>query len=269
MKLCFSTLGCVNRSLEEIISLANKYSVKMIEIRGIGGIINNSEIEELSEKRARKTKEKLAAAGITPFILGTSASFHNPEFYDAKMKEGRESAEIAARLGIKNIRVFGDRIEGNREECISRVINGLCELCNYAATLGVSVFLEIHGDFNTVENVLPVALALQDKENFGIIWDIEHTHKTYGTDWEKFYLALRTYIKHVHIKDFSDSRAALSAIGEGDIPISSILSRLKKDGYTGAVSLEWEEKWHPELGRIEPALDSFTAMVKEIENVAD
>ncbi len=269
MKLCFSTLGCADRLLEEIISLANKYSVRMIEIRGVGGVINNSEIKEFSEQSARKTKEKLAAAGITPFILGTSVSFHSPEFYDAKMKEGRESAEIAARLGIKNIRVFGDRIEDDREECISRVIKGLRELCDYAAPLGVSVFLEIHGHFNTAENVLPVATALRDKKNFGIIWDIEHTHKTYGSDWEKFYLALRTYIKHVHVKDFSDSRAALSAIGEGDVPIIPILARLKNDGYTGAVSLEWEEKWHPELGRIEPALESFTAIVKALENVTD
>jgi len=266
--LSFSTLGCFDRSLDEIIALAKKYGIEIIEIRGIGGKINNSEITEFSEPCATKTKQKLEKAGIFPFILGTSASFHSPENYEAKMKEARESVAIASRMGIPNIRVFGDKIEGDREECLLRVINGISELCSFAESFGVGVLLEVHGHFNTKETLLPVAEALSSRSNFGIIWDIEHSHKVYGEGWEDFYLAIRPYIKHVHIKDYNDTLAALSPIGEGNVPIAPIITRLIKDGYSGAFSLEWEEKWHPELGKIEPALDAFVRIAREAKCAA-
>ena len=266
MKLCFSTLGCAERSLDEILALSEKYSINAIEIRGIGGIIDNGKIEDFSEKSARKTKQKLSDAGVCALGLGTSVSFHDPSLRDAKIKEGRESIDIAARLGISAVRVFGDRIVGDVDECYTRVGSGIVELCDYAAPLGVNIYLEVHGDFNVAESILRVVDLLREKSNFGIIWDIEHTHKTYGEKWESFYLPLRHYIKHVHVKDFSDSRSSLSAIGEGDVPIIPILKRLIADNYDGAVSLEWEAKWHPELGPIEPALTSFVKMVSEAEN---
>ena len=37
MKLCFSTLGCHDRTLEEIFSLAKKFNIDALEIRGVNG----------------------------------------------------------------------------------------------------------------------------------------------------------------------------------------------------------------------------------------
>lgn len=45
MKLCFSTLGCHDASLKEILELAQNYDVSAIEVRGIQGVMVNSDIE--------------------------------------------------------------------------------------------------------------------------------------------------------------------------------------------------------------------------------
>ena len=103
-------------------------------------------------------------------------------------------------------------------------------------------------------------------ENFGLIWDIEHTHKTYGDSFSEFYDFARPLIRHVHIKDYSDTENKLTLIGDGNVPIKKIVNRLLTNGYDGYLSLEWEKKWHPELPDITVALDSFIKNLREVES---
>ena len=127
----------------------------------------------------------------------------------------------------------------------------------------VDVLLEVHGDFNTVEALAPILDGMKEYSNFGLIWDIAHTHRPYGENWEIFYEFARPYIKHVHIKDYSKEENALTLIGEGEVPILPIVDRLLSDGYDGCFSLEWEKKWHPELPEIEEGLNSFTILLNQ------
>lgn len=260
MKLCFSTLGCADRSLEDIISIAKKHNISAIEIRGINGIMNNADITEFAQANSAKTAELLSENGILPIVLGTSCYFHNMDKFDKAINEGELSVKIAENLNIPNIRVFGDKIQS--PECIDRVVSGLSQLCKCSDR--VNILLEVHGDFNTAETLSQVTEKMSDTKNFGLIWDIEHTHKAYGNSWSEFYSFARPYIKHVHIKDFSEESNRLCLIGNGSIPIVPIVERLLSDGYDGYFSLEWEKKWHPELPDIELALDSFVSAMKEV-----
>ena len=263
MKLCFSTLGCSEMSLDEIFSLCSDFGVSAVEIRGIGGVLDNAKIPELSAENTDKTKAAFQKSGVLPIVLGTSCMFHNKERLDDAIAEGLEAIKIAERLGIPYIRVFGDkRYEGDEIGCTERVINGIKTLCESAKS--VSVLLEVHGNFNTEAALAPVIEALSDVENFGIIWDIEHTHEPYGENWVEFYRFIRPYVKHVHIKDRTDG-GDLVLVGEGDVPIIPIARQLLRDGYDGAFSLEWEKKWHPELPDIRTALDSFIKVMNEAQ----
>ena len=127
---------------------------------------------------------------------------------------------------------------------------------------GITALLEIHGDYNSIENVTPVLNIVGNCEGFGIIWDVAHSDKVYGKNWEAFYELIRPYIKHVHLKDHKDG--ALTLPGDGVIPILPIVKRLIADGYDGYFSLEWEKKWHPEIGNIEPALDKIKKLLAEV-----
>ncbi len=264
MKLCFSTLGCVEKGLEELIVLAKKFSLTGLEIRGIGGRMENTEIADLKPENATKTKFMLEKAGITPVVLGTSCMFHTEELSARAMREGRDSICIAEAVGIPYIRVFGNRIAGDRADCIRRVSEGIAGLCRFAADKNVSVLLEVHGDYNTAEALAPILKALEGCEIFGLIWDVAHSHRVYGENWQVFYRAIRPWIRHVHIKDLSDKTGALTLPGEGNIPILPIVRQLLTDGYDGYFSLEWERKWHPELPDIGLALTDFTGLMKEV-----
>ena len=201
----------------------------------------------------------LAESGVKPAVLGTSCKFHTPELAEAALTEGECSIRIAKRLGIPFIRVFGNNIVGDREACIAYTAEGIARLCAIAAEYGVTVLLEVHGDFNTAEALLPVIEAAEGMP-FGLIWDIGHTHAPYGNDWKRFYNAVRPYIRHVHIKDKAAEKLVLP--GDGEIPIREIAKRMAADGYDGYFSLEWEKKWHPELPALETALERFMAVMK-------
>ena len=260
MKLCFTTLGCYERSLDEIISLTKKYGFDAVEIRGISGELDNAKINDLSYENRKITREKLQANGITPIAIDTSSRFHKPEEYDAAIAEAITAIEIAKDMGIKYVRVFGDKFTLGVEECTKRMISGLTYLCEKAGD--VNVLLEIHGECNTVEVLTPIVEKLSEYKNFGLLWDVQHSHRSYGANWKVFYDFIRPYIKHIHIKDYSDEREQLCPAGEGSIPICDIVATLLNDGYDGYFSLEWEKKWHPELCEIEIALDSFVRVMK-------
>ena len=259
MNICFSTLGCCDRDMNSIISLARQYGMNAVELRGIGGTLNNGEIPDFSGENILNTKNKLLKNGVAPLVIGTSCRFHNPEEYESALDEGKTGMRIARGLGAKYVRVFGDKFVGNRSVCTERIIAGLSALCAYDAEVGV--LLEVHGECNTVEALSPIIEVLSAYPNFGILWDVHHSHKSYGEGWREFYRFIRPYVKHVHIKDYSDERKALTLIGDGSIPLEEIVRALVADGYDGYFSLEWEKKWKPELPDIECALDSFVALI--------
>ena len=261
MKLCFSTLGCTEKSWDDILLLARKYRIDGIEIRGIGGVLNNADIEDFTEENATKTKEKAEKIGVAPVVLGTSCMFHSKECLAAALKEGEEAIKIASRLSIPYIRVFGNNIVADKTECTERVIHGISALCEMAKGRGVSVLLEVHGDFNTVEALSPITDALSPYENFGLIWDIAHSHVPYVENWLEFYEKMRPYIRHVHIKDKKTS-GGLVLTGEGDVPILPIVERMLADGFNGYFSFEWEKYWHPELAEFESALVGFLRVLR-------
>ena len=60
MKQCFSTLGCVERPLADILLLAQTYHIPYLEFRGIGGVIDNREIADFAQNRLGATRTCLA-----------------------------------------------------------------------------------------------------------------------------------------------------------------------------------------------------------------
>lgn len=262
MKLCFSTLGCSDYSLDSIIALAKNYGIEYLEVRGINGTLENKDIAEFLPENAEKTKKALSDAKISPRVLGASCAFHNPAKYRENIETGKADILIAERMGFPYVRFFGNSIKDGKDACIARVSSSFAEVSAFAAEHGVTALLEVHGDFNSIETLGPVLEALRGKEGFGIIWDIAHSDIVYGENWQPFYELIRPFIKHVHIKDHRGDELTLP--GEGTIPIVPIVKRLIADGYDGCLSLEWEKKWHPEIGNIEPALDKLTALLSEV-----
>ena len=260
MKLCFSTLGCTDCTLGEAIALAKKHKMNAIEIRGLSGVLDNEKIPFFSEEESKNTKNLLTEASVSPLVLGTSSTFHDPEKYEAAIAEGLAALKIASRIGFSAIRVFGDRIEGDEAECLTRISKGILTLCKEAEALGVQVLLEVHGEINTAERIEKIVAACEKSPVFGLIWDVCHTRKT--CEPRAFYERFAPYIRHVHFKDITGDAHVLP--GEGELPLREIAEMMTKGRYEGYFSLEWEKKWHPELPPIEEALERYIRLFASV-----
>lgn len=267
-QLAFSTLGCPAWSFEQIVANAARMGFSAIEVRGVEQVLATDRLPCFQQENELATKALLEKYGVRLCGGGTSVSFHDPKNTEATLEEGRRAIDVCQRMGIPAIRVFGDRLapEENREAVIERVADGITSLCDYARERGnVRVLLEIHGDFNTVEAVAPILARLGKHPFFGIIWDVEHSYRAYGENFESFYELIRPWIRHVHVKDcvMEGSEAIVRMPGTGTVNLAQILRRLKQDGYAGLYSFEWEKRWHPEIEEPEIALAEYVRCMQQ------
>ena len=269
MKLSFSTLGCPGWDLAKVLDYAVKYGYDAVDIRGLSGVMKTEDIPEFQPERIEATKAAFAESGVKLLCIGTSCSFHAPDKFSLAIDEGKRALDLCATLGVPYIRVFGNSIlsEDGAEET-KAVIEGISILCDYSDSLGdkgAAVLLEVHGDFNTVDRLLPICRALEGRSNFGLIWDYAHSERVDESP-VLFWRTLKKYIKHVHIKDHtreSDGKRTLCPIGSGVIPIKETVRMMIRDGFDGYFALEHELAWHPELQPAEVVIPHYSSYMKD------
>lgn len=257
-KLAFSTLGCPHWDFGRILSEALRMGYGSVELRGIGENLRLDSIPELKPENRQRTEAALKQAGISVCALDSSAAFADESGFESSLSEGMYAADAASELGIPYIRVFGDRIEGDERGCVKRVSDGISRLCSYSGG-SVAVLLETHGDFNNIPAISKISELVADR-SFGILWDVEHTHKA-GTAPEKFIAEFLPLIRHVHLKDM-DETGKLCLPGDGILHPREIAEMLVSAGYDGIFSLEWEKRWQPALAEPERAFERYAALMK-------
>lgn len=267
MKLVLNTLGCPAWPYAKIVEQAAVLGYQGIEIRGILGEKRAECIPEFQPGRQLDTLRGLREKNLTIVGFGTSAMFHDPDKVEASVTECRAAIDVCRAMDIGFIRVFGDAIPdpARERETIDQIIAGYKRVVAYAQGSGVRILMEVHGDFNRVERLQAVLEGVDDP-SLGILWDVEHSDKVYGDDYRAFYLPLKRYIHHVHIKDYlRDGKYTLCEIGKGDIPLRGIVRMLLEDRYDGYFAIEWEKMWHPELPEPEVVFPEYVTFMRAIE----
>lgn len=261
-RLCFSTLGCSDYTPEQVAALAARFGIEQLEIRGLCGTVKLAQESAFSDAEIARTLAPIRERGQS--ILVSGSSLRGNDLATGKQTDDDVRAEVALarRMGAKYLRVFPDKLNNleDKEE-IRAIAKAIGDAADCAWAEGITVLMEIHGHLNRVKTVAPLLEVLDGHPGFGILWDIQHSDKIYGDDWETFYTLVRPYVRHVHIKDHRRDGFRLTLPGEGDIPIRAIVDRLSVDGYEGCFSLEWEKLWHPELPPIEEALEKFVGIM--------
>lgn len=264
MKLCFSTLGCPGYGLNKIIDLAKSFNINAVELRGVGDSLLPSETAEFQSKNIKHSKELFLKNNIKPISLDLSYTCHTVGKNNSEIMALVPELLVASELNIPYIRVFGNNLSGDVDRAYKDIIYALKAACNLAAERGITVLLEIHGDFNSIERLEPIINEMKNEKAFGIIWDIAHSDREYGDNFEPFYEYIKPFIRHIHIKDHLRNPFILTEVGKGEIPVKKIVKRLINDGYDGYFSLEWEKRWVPRLSEIEVALKNFVSFMAEI-----
>lgn len=266
MKLSFSTLGCPEWSVEQVVNTAAALGYDGVEVRGFSGSMELETMPELNAGLPR-TRALFRDAGLEICCLSVSVSLSDRSRHRAQIARGRHAVEVAAALGCPFVRVFGGRIPaGNtRAETADDIAQALTALGGMAHSLGVTVLLETHDDFSLGKDAADTVDRVSGP-GVGILWDILHSYR-YGEPLADTVNYLGSLIRHVHIKDgknLSPQGAEHVLIGAGEMPILEALRLLRQIGYDGYLSLEWEKKWHPEIPEPEVAFPQYIRVMRQL-----
>ncbi|RJS92154.1 sugar phosphate isomerase/epimerase [Candidatus Bathyarchaeota archaeon] len=268
MKISFTTLGCPNWTLEEIIRNASEMGFDGVEFRGIKDEMDISKLPEFT-RDIEKTKKLLSDHKIAVAGIGVSAKFAviNPEEKKKHFDETRRNLKLAAQLDAPIVRVFGGYLpEGyTREKMVPVLVENLREMADEAEECGVKIALETHDDW-TDSRIVSRIMKEVDHPYVGVLWDMHHPFRFNHEDPKETYTNLSPYIVGVHVKDSildENGQMKLVMLGDGDVPIKEMLEMLINGGYEGYVTFEWEKRWHPELPEPEIAFPRFVEKIRE------
>lgn len=254
IRWCFSTLGCVERSLPEVVALADAHAIPLIELRGLAGTLDLAAGLTAARHDHRALCVRLRDARRVR-VLGTSFLLlaHGAADRAALLA----CAAQADALDCPWLRVFGRAGDGLEldEAGLERAADALTWWQDERAARGLrcGLLLETHDVFSSSGNcqrLLARAGAVD------LLWDAHHTWAAAGEPFAATWAALGGQVRHVHVKDSRphQGRREGTLPGAGDVPIPALLALLRHAGYAGAVSLEWERHWEPHLPPLEEAL---------------
>ena len=249
MKLCFSTLGCPDFDWQDIYSMAKDLGYGGIEMRGLGDRIFSIHAKPFHPDQIDKTIATLRRMHLEIPCLSTGCVLKDEAKWPETRAEIGEYIRLAAKLGAPYIRLLGDRDAGVEGEVDDEVVlRALKEIIPEAEENGVILLVETNGVYADTSRLHDL-LIRAESDNVGALWDMHHPYRFFDEKPETTVQNLGMYIKHVHIKDsvMEDGRVRYRMMGEGDLPVESMLRALKSVNYEGFISLEWLRAYAPDL----------------------
>ena len=260
MKICVSTYSYGNYLKENGIMWIIEKTAEM----GFDGIefVHAEWTNDLDLDIARACREKCDEVGLEVASFCIGADFIN-NYNDEDVNTLHRAVDFAAALGAPLMRhditsgIRGKKHSIGYDDALEIVVPRIRALADYAASMGVGTMTENHGYFS--QDVLRVEKLINTvaHDNFGALVDIGN-FMCADEDPVKSVSILAPYAKHVHAKDFyykSGNEIAPgegwfrtralnylrgAIIGHGDCKAWQSVQILKKAGYDGYISVEFE-----------------------------
>lgn len=234
--------------------------------------------KEYAKLLCRKANE--LGLDIVAYTIG--ASLFDPSEKKRADEVARVCAEldVAALLGVKILRhdvTWGLDFDGRRysfDAQLPYIAESARKITEYAETLGIKTCTENHGyiaqDSDRVERLYNAV----GHRNYGLLCDVGN-FSCADEDNALAVSRVAPYAIHVHAKDFYISNFGEPArdgsfpsrgcrnlvgavVGEGDVPVARCMAILKRAGYDGFVSIEYEG-----------VEDCMTALKRGLDNLSE
>lgn len=232
------------------------------------------EYAELIKKRADK-----AGIEITAYTVGARLVTETPEETAEEIRKCKENVDIAEILGAKLMRhdaYFWQKKYGSFDLSLPELAENIREVADYAETKGIRTMIENHGficqDSERIERIFNAV----NHPNFGILCDIGN-FLCVDENPVSAVSRVAPYAIHAHIKDFyvhgfdypadgcivtrGCNKLKGAPAGYGDVPVKQCIAILKKAGFEGNFSLEYEG-----FEDCIPSLEKALAFIKSIED---
>ncbi|WP_454856363.1 sugar phosphate isomerase/epimerase family protein [Rhizobium binxianense] len=262
ISLGFSTIGCPDYDIDQVIAIARENGYSGVEIRFLRGTVDLASLDEFSPRGIGETRRRFEDGGIDVIGINTGIRMVSldPAVRAQQMEAARIHTDMAAALGAKYLRLFGGPLppEQDREKTLDAVASGLGEIAELSDRSGVTSLIETHDSFCRSPSVLDLyRRGASDK--LAVLWDTLHSYR-WGETAEETWAQIGDRVKLVHVKDSlmaSPQGFDFALVGEGTVPVMSFFDVLKRNGFDGYVNFEWEKGWHPEIPGPEVALPHF------------
>lgn len=247
----------------DTIAKAAEMGFSGIEFTTLEADTGNKKEDKLRYAERLRCEAERHGIEIVAYCVGANLYRENAQERDVELAMACNEVDIAAELGAPIMRhdvCYSEKI-GNKVVSFERQLPVIAEnaraITEYAASKGIRTCSENHGfvaqDSDRVEKLYNAV----GHENYGLLIDVGN-FACADEDSIKAVSRLAPYAIHVHAKDFYISkygqspsfeggflsrgcnRLLGSVIGEGDIPTEQCLAILKKAGYDGFVSIEYE-----------------------------
>ena len=261
-KLAFSTLGCPDWSLKQIVDCSVENGYKGFEIRGLAGEMDLPKCPEFNKTNLPVSLRLIKDNDIKIINLGSSANLHfaQEDKRKSNLNDAKRFIDLAEQLECPFVRVFPDDLPPDQsvEQTLDLIISGLITLGEYAKGSNVSILLESHGKVVYKDMLLKI-MAGANHPKVGLIWDFFNMWVVTKESPKEVFDTLGKFIKHVHVKDANllNGKPSYCLIGQGVAPLREAMDSLKRANYKGYYSFEWEKKWHPEIQDPEIAFPHF------------
>lgn len=263
--ITFSTLACPQWPAEAVIARASEFGYDGLEWRGgPQGHIH----PDLSSSAIVTIRRAVLEAGLFSLAITAYTSFvsDSPAERRANVDELNRYADLAAEMGARYVRAFLGEAPATTTlpDAYGRIVECLALAAQYAATVGVTIAIEPHDSFVRSAAVAPI-LGRVAHPVLSVIWDIANAFSV-GEEPAEGFEVLSQHLAYVQVKDGRGRGRhwQLTALGAGAVPLKLAFDLLRASGYTGALSVEWEYAWHPELDPPEVALPAALRFVKDL-----
>ncbi len=259
-KLCFSTLGLPNTTLDQAMAVGAKFGFHAVEIRGATGA--HLGIDDTAEARAAAVasakKHRLQIAALMGY---TNFSTLDDTARNTSIQNTLKYIQLAKDIGAPVLRIFGGQPEDHdMATAIPRAAAAISQVTAAAKEAKVIMAIESHDAWCHSPNVLAL-LERVVHPNLKVCWDPANAMGIEPP--AQSFTQLKNHIAHVHLKDIKrlpDGKHQAVLPGTGEVPMDQISRLLQSINYTGAVSLEWEKWWVPSLPDADFAFRPFVKL---------
>ena len=262
MILAFSTIAFPSAPLAQVLRLGQSWGYEGVELRVVDGKLVDP---GCSHAERARTRAILEYSGMPVVCLDSSVRLADP----VAAPQLDALLVLASEWGAPLVRVFAGSFDGGpleKEEAINAAGRVLRRAIPHAEQLGVQIGVETHDAFSASKDLAEL-LALIPSSWVGAVWDVLHPYRA-GETVADMIQAIGRRVLLAQVKDArTDERQRdgwrLALMGEGEVPVHQMLQALHAIGYTGAVSVEWEKFWHPDVEAAEIALPQHAAVIGE------
>jgi sugar phosphate isomerase/epimerase len=246
-------------TLQDAVDWLAEQGVKGIEFTDLDGKVPENEARLADDMVRHCAKHKLE---ITSYTVGANFLLFG-EAQRAEVERMKRKVDIGARLGVKRMRHdvawgFPEGYKGPKtwEAALKCIVPAVREVADYAARFGITTSTENHGYFaQASERVLKLVRAV-NRPNYGVTLDIGNflcvDENPVGAVRRLAKYASLVHAKDFHYKNKNEDpgegwfrtagknylRGAI--VGHGVVDVRKCLALLKKAGYKGWVSVEFE-----------------------------